>query len=155
MIFNLRQKRVQIVTGDTDATYSGEAMGAALKEISALEKEYMSMFIGYSDFQTQKLKCDVVPVKDRKSQTYVAFRISDTDGIVSADNMSGKPYLLEVIPQPIGEASGKGVQSKTNVAIYRIPAICTVRLSDGVTSFLQDRIAIYQLGTEGYFPLSK
>ena len=31
MIFNLRQKRVQIVTGDTDATYSGEAMGAALK----------------------------------------------------------------------------------------------------------------------------
>ena len=69
--------------------------------------------------------------------------------------MSGKPYLLEVIPQPIGEASGKGVQSKTNVAIYRIPAICTVRLSDGVTSFLQDRMAIYQLGTEGYFPLSK
>ena len=55
MIFNLRQKRVQIVTGDTDATYSGEAMGAALAEISALEKEYMSMFIGYSDFQTQKL----------------------------------------------------------------------------------------------------
>ncbi len=45
--------------------------------------------------------------------------------------------------------------SKTNVAIYRIPAICTVRLSDGVTSLLQDRIAVYQLGTEGYFPLSK
>lgn len=114
MIFNLRQKRVQIVTGDTDATYSGEAMGAALKEISALEKEYMSMFIGYSDFQTQKLKCDVVPVKNRKSQTYVAFRISDTDGIVSADNMSGKPYLLEIVPQPIGEASGKGAQAKSN-----------------------------------------
>ncbi len=155
MIFNLRQKRVQIVTGDTDATYSGEAMGAALKEIASLEKEYMSMFIGYSDFQTQKLKCDVVPEKDRKSQTYVAFRISDTDGIVSADNMSGKPYLLEVIPQQIGESAGKEVHSKSNVAIYRIPAICTVRLSDGVTSFLQDRIAVYQLGTEGYFPLAK
>ena len=101
MIFNLRQKRVQIVTGDTDATYSGEAMGAALKEITALEKEYMSMFIGYSDFQTQKLKCDVVPIRNRKSQTYVAFRISDTDGIVSADNMAGKPYLLELIPQHV------------------------------------------------------
>ena len=70
MIFDLRKKRVQIVTGDTDATYSGEAMGAALAEIAALEKEYMSMFIGYSDFQTQKLKCDVVPEKNRKSQTY-------------------------------------------------------------------------------------
>ena len=29
-IFDLRKKRIQIVTGDTDATYSGEAMGSAL-----------------------------------------------------------------------------------------------------------------------------
>ena len=36
MIFDLRRKRVQIVTGDTDATYSGEAMGAAIREITLL-----------------------------------------------------------------------------------------------------------------------
>ena len=154
MIFELRKKRVQIVTGDTDATYSGEAMGAALSEIAALEKEYMSMFIGYSDFQTQKLKCDVVPEKDRKSQTYVAFRISDTDGIVSADNMSGKPYLIELTPQPVSPASGRGTAAKGNVAVYRIPAICSVKLTDGVNPILQDRVAVYQLGVESYFPLS-
>ena len=154
MIFDLRKKRIQIVTGDTDATYSGEAMGAALSEIAALEKEYLSMFIGYSDFQTQKLKCDVVPEKDRKSQTYVAFRLSDSDGIVSADNMSGKPYLLELVPQPVGVAAGKGAAAKGAVAVYRIPAICAVKLTDGVNPILQDRIAVYQLGTESYFPIS-
>ena len=37
MIFNLRKKRVQIVTGDTDATYSGEAMGSALAEIAFMQ----------------------------------------------------------------------------------------------------------------------
>ncbi len=155
MIFNLRQKRVEIVTGDTDATYSGEAMGAALAEIEALEKEYMSMFIGYSEYQTQKMKCDVIPEKDRKTQNYVAFRISDTDGIVPADNVSGKPYLLEITYQPIAEAEGKAARAGGNVAVYRIPAICTVCLSDGVTRLLQDRMAIYQLGTESYFPLGK
>lgn len=154
MIFELRKKRVQIVTGDTDATYSGEAMGAALAEIAALEKEYLSMFIGYSDFQTQKMKCDVVPEKDRKSQTYVAFRLSDTDGIVSADNMSGKPYLLELTPQPVSPAAGKGTAARGNVAVYRIPAICAVKLTDGVNPILQDRVAVYQLGVESYFPLS-
>lgn len=154
MIFDLRKKRVQIVTGDTDATYSGEAMGAALAEIAALEKEYMSMFIGYSDFQTQKMKCDVVPEKDRKSQTYVAFRLSDTDGIVSADNMSGRPYLLELTPQTISPASGKPAAAKGTVAIYRIPAVCSVKLTDGVNPILQDRIAVYQLGYESYFPIS-
>ncbi|MBR4756596.1 MAG: DUF4831 family protein [Bacteroidales bacterium] len=154
MIFDLRKKRVQIVTGDTDATYSGEAMGAALAEIAALEKEYMSMFIGYSDFQTQKLKCDVVPEKDRKSQTYVAFRLSDADGIVSADNVSGKPYLLELTPQAVSPASGKGASARGAVAVYRIPAVCTVKLTDGVNPILQDRVAVYQLGVESYFPLS-
>ncbi|MBQ6253626.1 MAG: DUF4831 family protein [Bacteroidales bacterium] len=154
MIFDLRKKRVQIVTGDTDATYSGEAMGAALAEIAALEKEYMSMFIGYSDFQTQKMKCDVVPEKDRKSQTYVAFRLSDTDGIVSSDNMSGKPYLLELTPQAVSPASGKPAAAKGAVAVYRIPAICSVKLTDGVNPILQDRVAVYQLGYESYFPIS-
>ena len=154
MVFELRKKRVQIVTGDTDATYSGEAMGAALSEIAALEKEYMSMFVGYSDFQTQKMKCDVVPVKDQKSQTYVAFRISDSEGIVSADNVSGKPYLLELVPQPVSQASGKGSSAKGAVAVYRIPAICAVKLTDGVNPILQDRVAVYQLGVESYFPIS-
>ena len=154
MIFDLRKKRVQIVTGDTDATYSGEAMGAALAEIAALEKEYMSMFIGYSDFQTQKMKCDVVPEKNRKAQTYVAFRLSDTDGIVSADNVSGKPYLLELTPQPVSQASGKASAARGAVAVYRIPAICAVKLTDGVNPILQDRVAVYQLGVESYFPIS-
>ncbi|MGN0201821.1 MAG: DUF4831 family protein [Candidatus Cryptobacteroides sp.] len=154
-IFELRKKRIQIVTGDTDATYSGEAMGAALAEIAALEQEYMSMFVGYSEFRTQTMKCDVVPSKDNKSQKYIAFRLSDTDGIVAADNVSGSPYILELEPQPIGEASGKAVQSKNVCAVYRVPAICTVRLTDGVNPILQDRVAVYQLGVECYLPLVK
>lgn len=153
MLFELRRKRVQIVIGDTDATYSGEAMGAALAEIASLEKEYMSLFIGYSDYQTQTLKCDVVPVKDQKKQTYVAFRLSDTDGIVAADNMSGRPYLLELTPQEISNPEGKASSAKGNTAAYRIPAICKVVLTDGENPILQDRVAVYQLGTVSYYPL--
>ena len=155
MIFELRKKRVQIVTGDTDATYSGEAMGAALKEIAALEKEYMSLFIGYSEFQHQVMKCDVVPEAGRKNQTYVAFRVSDAEGLVPADNVSGKPFILELVPQEISDPAGKGVTARGTVAVYRIPSICTVKLLDGVDLLLQDRIAVYQLGREAYFPLSK
>lgn len=155
MIFDLRKKRVQIVTGDTDATYSGEAMGAALAEIAALEKEYMSMFLGYSERQTQKVKCDVVPTPDQKNQTYVAFRVSDTEGVVAADNVSGKPFLLEVLPQDVSASQGKASAAKGNVVVYRIPTVCTVRLTDGVSQLLQDRVAVYQFGTESYYPIGK
>ena len=152
MIFRLRRSRVDIITGDTDATYSGEAMGAAIAEIARLEKEYMSLFIGYSGFQTQKMNYEIIPTRDNKNQRYVAFRLSDAEGLVSADNVSGKPYLLELVPQELSAPAGAG--TKGTVARYRIPAICSVRLSDGVNILLQTRIPVYQLGTESTFPIN-
>ena len=153
MIFKLRKSRVQIVTGDTDATYSGEAMGAAIEEISRLEAEYMSMFIGYSRYQTQKMNYDVVPDPENQKQVYVAFRLSDSEGLVPADNVSGKPYVLQLVPQEMEAASGGKSTAKGPVAYYRIPAICTVKLTDGVNVLLQSRIPVYQLGVESTFPL--
>ena len=153
-IFNLREKKMDIVTGDTDATYSGEAMAAAIEEINRLEKEYMSLFVGYSDVQTQKMNYDVIPASDQKAQRYVAFRVSDTDGLVASDNVSGKPYLLELVPQPITEAQpAAGKASGVKVAYYRIPSVCTVRLTDGVNILLQSRVPVYQLGTESTIPI--
>ena len=153
MIFNLRKKRVQIVTGDTDATFSGEAMQAAVSEISRLENEYMSMFIGYSEYSEQQMNYEIVPSKDNESQLYVAFRLSDSKGLVPADDLSGKPYLMELVPQDVKIPDEKGARVKGIVAHYRIPAVCTVKLSDGVNVLLQSRIPVYQLGVESTFPI--
>ena len=73
-IFKLRQKRLQIVTGDTDATYSGEAMGAAIAELTRLEEEYMTLFVGYSDYNDMAMSFDVIPDAEAESQMYIAFR---------------------------------------------------------------------------------
>ena len=67
-ILDLRKQRLQIVTGDTDATYSGEAMGTAVAELTRLENEYMTLFTGYSDFQTQTMKFEIIPQADRQNQ---------------------------------------------------------------------------------------
>lgn len=155
MIFTLRNSKIQILTGDTDATYSGEAMGSAIEEISNLEKEYMSLFCGYSDISTQTMEFDVVPQADNKSQHYVAFRISDADGLVPADNISGKPYFLELVVQPVSIPSdAASSSSKGAIAHYRVPATCSVRLSDGVKVLMQSRVPVYQLGIESTFPIS-
>jgi len=153
VIFNLREKKMDIVTGDTDATYSGEAMAAAIEEINRLEKEYMSLFIGYSDQQIQRMNYDVVPSADAKGQRYVAFRVSD-EGLVASDDVSGKPYVLEIIPQQIAEANNGGAKAAAvKAAYYRIPAMCTVRLTDGADILLQGRVPVYQLGIESSIPV--
>ena len=157
MILKLRQQRLQIVTGDTDATYSGEAMGAAIDEITRLEKEYMTLFVGYSDIQQQKMRFDVVPQPGLDSQMYVAFRLSDAAGLVPADNLSGKPIVMEIVPQAFAEpqmASGVVSNAKEVQVYYRIPAVCTVKIMDGTNLLLQSRMPIYQLGRESSHPVN-
>ncbi|MCR5002867.1 MAG: DUF4831 family protein [Bacteroidales bacterium] len=150
MIFDLRKKRVQIVTGDTDATFSGEALAAAVAEISKLEKEYMSLFIGYTETQEQTMKFDIVPSAANQKQIYIAFRLSDNAGLVASDNIEGKPYILELKPQAVSDAPAVAA-GKGQMATYRIPAICELKLSDGVNTLLRDRVPVYQLGKDATF----
>ena len=158
MILKLRKQRLQIVTGDTDATYSGEAMGAAIAEMTRLEEEYMMLFIGYSETQTQKMRFEVVPQAEQPRQMYVAFRLSDMAGLLPADNVSGKPILMEIIPQSFApvEVTEDDVKSKKKevLAYYRIPAICTIRLMEGADLLLQSRMPVYQLGQESSIPVN-
>ncbi len=153
MIFNLRKTRVQIITGDTDANYSGEAMASALAEITRLEKEYMTLFTGYSEYQTQTKHFDVVPVNDERAKVQVVFRLSDEEGLLPADNLSGKPYFVDITPEEIaGNAGARPCKTAGSLA-YRIPAICTVKLSDGSDILLQSRLPIYQFGVDKTYPI--
>ena len=158
MILKLRQQRLQIVTGDTDATYSGEAMGSAINELTRLEEEYMTLFLGYTDTRTQKMNFDVIPVADRESQKYRALRISDSVGLLPADNLSGKPVFIEFVPQEIAkleEPAEVDPKKKPSVlAHYRIPAVCTVKLFEGAELLLQTRMPVYQLGVEATLPVN-
>lgn len=154
MIIRLREQKLQIVTGDTDATYSGEAMGAAIAELTRLEEEYMSLFVGYSEYMTQNKSFDVVPAADRESQMYVAFRISDAAGLVPSDNLSGKPVVMEIVPQESVPVTSPAVETKFQTIKYLIPATCTIKVKDGQELLIQSRVPVYQLGVLGTMPVN-
>lgn len=156
MIFSLRQKRVDIITGNTDATFSGEAMAATLQEIKRLEDEYMSMFAGKSVRDEQIAVFDVIPKASNKNHMYIAFRISDSQGLVPANDMQGRPIILELVagdepiaPSTVSEAA---LSTKGRVA-YRKPVTVTARILDGQKVLLQSRVPVYQLGKIQSFPI--
>lgn len=155
-IIELRQQRLNIVIGNTDATYSGEAMGAAIDELIRLEEEYMTLFFGYTETRTQTMNFDIVPEAGRENQKYRAFRLSDTAGLLPENNLSGKPVFIEFIPQeiqPVEVPADINEKKKPAVlAYYRIPATCTVKLYEGANVLLQTRISVYQLGIEATLP---
>lgn len=151
-IFNLRKSRIQIITGDTDATFSGEALKAAIDEITRLEEEYLTLFYGISERSLQTMQFDVTPDAANSRQMYVAFRISETDGLLPSDNLAGRPVVMQITaPQvreaPASDASGRKSQSARKQIYYRIPATSTVRILDGEEMLLQSRVPVYQLGS--------
>lgn len=150
LILKARKERFNISTGNTDATFSGEALGAALSELDRVEKEYLTLFTGYTVIREQNGSFDVVPSASSKKQQYVAFRLSGRDGLVP--DGTGTAYLLEFNPVEVADGQPAVRDSKSSVH-YRIPAICNVTLSSGGKTLFVSRIPVYQLGLECIYPL--
>lgn len=156
LIFRLRQKRLDILTGDTDANYSGEALGAAMKEISRLEKQYLSLFTGKTAVDYQRGAYEVVPDPKNAKQTYVAFRLSDTQGLVSADNVSGRPVYLDFSSTESkidGKVSEADILNSKGRIIYRTPVVSVVKLLDAQRVIGQCRVPVYQFGKTMSIPM--
>lgn len=158
MIFKLREKRLDIITGNTDASYAGGAMKTAIEEINKIEKEYLSLFFGYSDYRTQKMYYDIVPSGDYKKQRYIAFRISDSEGLVSSSNVEGRPCILKLEPvnnNAIVEREIIDLNANGKFIYYRLPALYKISLFDGTKELLVSRANIYQLGSIKNYKISK
>lgn len=147
-IFQLREIRFAIITGDTDAVYSGEAMGAAVEEMRRMEEEYLKLFLGETITGRTHLSADVLPDKDRTR--YVAFRFSETDGLLPAETIGGRPITLELDvekEQPALNVYTDESKLRSGIRLYyRQPAIVLARLVDGQKELLQARIPVYQKG---------
>ena len=153
-LLELRETRLDILSGSTDADFSGEALGAAVREIAALEDEYLSMFTGYSVRERQTLSFDLIPSSGTKRNVQVAFRLSDEDGLVAADNLTGQPFTIEYEPEARADDETPDPKFKGEYIRYRIPAVCRIRISDGVKTYLTARLPIAQKGQTALLPVS-
>lgn len=151
IILAVRTERMDIAMGHTDATFSGEALEAALKELTRIEEEYLAMFRGYTVERPLHGVFDVHPSADERVQRYVAFLLSDTDGL-KADG-KGTPFYLEIEAETTPEPVDAG--SRRRVLRYREPAICTVRLTQDGRDLLVTRAPVYQLGAECSYSVAK
>ena len=156
-IFEIRDNRYRILVGDTDASYGGEAMKAAIDALDALEKQLLALFVGKTTLDTLNAVYEIIPSEGVPEQNYVAFRLSPEEGPVGADDLSGAPYYLQFrtedgsVPQPCPLGY---LPSKKRIRC-RIPSICNVYLTDGVTVLAKWRLPVYQLGITEDYPITK
>lgn len=148
-IYALRQSRNDIITGQAEnMPPDGQAMKLVLDNITAQEAALTAMFIGTVQHSTDV--CTLCYRPGEKVIDEVISRISVTDGIVDADDLSGDPIYLSVDTISCGElpVNEKGLTKqfpKGGVA-YRIPGKAGISITFNGKVMIEDEIDVAQYG---------
>lgn len=134
-IFELRQSRNDLITGQADQMPpDGKSMELILKTINDQEAALMAMFVGTVKTWTDVRTITLVPAKDDMGERRVIARLSTTDGLVDADDLSGTPLYLsfDITERPSLPRNSKGetVAIPEGGFIFCLPASVTITVSD-------------------------
>lgn len=159
-IFMLRKRRSDFLSVDADHNLNGDGLKIALDEISRLEQEYLSLFIGKTFTETSIHYFEYIPIQP-EGESSIIFRFSGSKGVLPSSDLSGNPILLKSTPEPIPESyerlfSSIGFEKDkpiNEVVYYRIPISATINISDGKNELLTRRVSICQYGPLVRMPL--
>lgn len=150
-IYELRNNRNEIISGQADAMPSdGAAMKLALDQLSAQEEALTAMFLGTVQTSVEVKTFTVYVPEEGESGRMVVARLSATEGLVDADDLSGDPIFIEITPITRGElpVNEKGLPKtfpKGGVA-YRIPGAAWVSLSYDDKTLVEKEFDVAQYG---------
>jgi hypothetical protein len=151
-IFSLRKRRFELLSGDADFVAEGKAVEAVLAEISRLEHEYLSLFVGKVQQHKINHSFSYTPANE-DGGTVILFRFSASKGVLPLSDLSGSPVVISTsvlekwqqtdLFNSIATEKGK---PRTDAFYYRIPVPVSIKINFGQTELLQKRETAFQFG---------
>ena len=135
----------------------GEAYKVSLEELKEIEKNYLSLFVGRTVEKKDIFSFNYIPteVTDKGA---VIFRVSDEKGIVPADDLSGKPVMVEfeveknLMKKYTELAKSDNPEAGESGVYYRMPGIATVKIISDLVTIASTRLPIAQFGVIAPLP---
>lgn len=150
-IFELRESRNDLVSGNADQMPpDGASLKLMLEELNRQEQTLTAMFVGTTQTETKVFRFDYEPTKDVSGD--VAFRVSDINGIVDKDDLSGDPVYISIKTTLKGELpvdeKGKEKEIPKGAVMYTIPGQATVSLTYNGKAIANESLEIAQFGIQ-------
>lgn len=101
LIFSLRKNRLDLITGAAGENVFGAGLKAALDRIDAIEKQCLDMFYGTTSVVEELHRFNIEISADKRD--YMVCRVSESAGVVAADDLTGKPVVLSLTPDAVKE----------------------------------------------------
>ncbi len=149
-IIKIRKRRFKLLSGQYDVFPEGIALQYAVNELTRLENEYLSLFIGKTIKKQFNQSFEYIPDGTKAEQTDVLFRFSSSKGILAVNDLTGSPVSIKVKKQnqddPIKSMNLNNNNADISELIYRVPVPCLVELNDETLTLGKSKLFIYQLG---------
>lgn len=156
LIFELRGNRFKLLSGDLDLFPDGKAMESIIAEFERLEKEYLTLFTGKVFEARHNFVFEYTPGKeesmDNGTEHETLFRFSDSEGVLPATDVSGRPIIIELVKEMKTSQLDRISQVPSspdtvpNRLFYRIPDVASVRLTDENRTISSNRLIVSQYG---------
>lgn len=158
-IEKIREEKFNLLKGYQETAYDSKTLEEMYARLDAMEKDYLSLFIGKRIPKTVTKTIHVVPSKDIPTMTVGKFSV--TKGLTTSTMGAGVPITVQIISLQntavINAPSQSAITLMTheNNLIYRIPEMANVRVNYGDCLLLEDRFLINQLGVMLMAPVGK
>lgn len=150
VIFKLRSRRFDLVTGEMGEGVFGEGLKAALAEMARIEREYTELFVGKRSVEYATYQFEVIPESGKHN--YMICRFDATKGIVEGVDISGTPIVLNTIDENkvVGGAIAKSKKdSETKGSRVQVADIALCKVLLGEDLLAEKRIPVLQFGEAG------
>lgn len=153
-IFQIREKRFELITGMADFYPEGKSLELALKELNNMENNYLELFLGKKITSNYSACFEFTPSETELSQPYVIFRFNENKGILPPNDLSGRPIIVELEKKDqlnnfsfliSDQINRTGTEYKDKFYI-RIPDLVNVKVFDGNTLLAKRKVNIEQYG---------
>ena len=151
-ILDSRKYQYEIASGMLDEfPPDGEAYKVSLEELKKTEADYLSLFVGKSDYQKGTYSFDYVPGKT-PGKAEVIFRISEENGIVPPSDLSGKPVMIEfetdksLVQKYTDGAKSENPDAGESGVYYRMPGQAAIKIINDLNVVATTRATIAQFG---------
>ncbi len=145
-IYRVRESRLGLLTADTDKLPAdGESFKTMLDGLNKMERDLTELFVGKATVETQSQTINIIPTAALNNQ--VLFRLSAFKGIVAADDLSGVPFYINIIPaNTTSVPADPKLKFEKSVLFYVLPASTQLSIGDGINTLYSDDFLVPQFG---------
>lgn len=157
-LIRLRKKRAYTILSASDVVpEDGLGYKVFIEEAQRIEKEYVSLFAGKKSIRNSKYRFVYVP-SEQNVKNEVLFRFSDNEGILPKTDLSGRPVYLAIEKEQEAVSTFEKlkqpaiVETAVSGLFYRMPAVVSISITDGLKSIYSGRTQLAQMGAIIPFP---